>query len=82
MMHLLSAPYSFIGVHVSQLYKVYIDIWLKHYGILKFLRSCISKTIYLIAMKFTDVMEQMVESLNLNFQGNLDFDKSIVVLII
>ena len=55
-LHLLSTCYSFTGVKVSQFnrYIVHIGIWLEHYGMLN-LRSYISKTIHLIAMKFTDV---------------------------
>ena len=34
---------------------VYIDIWMKYYGMFKNLGSYISKTIHLIAMKLTGV---------------------------
>ena len=45
-------------------------------------RSHISKTIYLIDMKFIEVMKQVVEHLNIKFQGILKFDKIIAILII
>ena len=37
-MHLLSVPYGFTGVQVSQFYRytVYIGIWLEYYGMLNF----------------------------------------------
>ena len=38
-------------------------------------RSHISRTIYLIDMKFIEVMLQVVESFDINFQANLKSDK-------
>ena len=37
-LHLLSIPYSFTGVQISQVYRyiVYIGIWLEYYEMLKF----------------------------------------------
>ena len=55
------------------------------FGILwdvKTLGSYISKTTYLIVVKFTEVMQRVVESLNIKFQANLKYDKIVTISII
>ena len=44
-------------------------------GDVKTSRSYIYRTIYLIDMKFIEVMLQVVESFDINFQANLKSDK-------
>ena len=48
----------------------------------KTLGSHIFETIYLIAVKFTEVMYRVVESLNINFQAILRFYKIFIILVI